>query len=66
MVLETLISSHPALQSLYHVGLAYAEQDTRLAGYLLAPTTLAKATDALSCLAALRHDPPDLNCLTQL
>ncbi|NJK72388.1 MAG: hypothetical protein HC926_03380, partial [Synechococcaceae cyanobacterium SM2_3_60] len=26
-ILETLINSHPALSNLYHIGLAYAEQD---------------------------------------
>jgi aryl-alcohol dehydrogenase-like predicted oxidoreductase len=64
--LKKCIATNHFLENIYHLSIAFAEQEEQLFGYLVAPTKLEQMQDILRFVEQLSVNSIDLKCLSEI
>ena len=64
-ILSNIIKDSNSIESIYHIAIAYIEQEERLYGYLVAPSTLQQMKDIFSYVNRTDESAVDLSLLRE-
>lgn len=66
ILLHDIISRHDLIKSLYHIATIFSEQEDRLHGYIVAPSSLKQMQDIINFLANVNINAINLDSLKKL